>query len=182
MKSRSYGGGGFERPAFVLSTLAIGLGVSRSLALKGVPVVAMDYRKGAAKTASKSFSAYRQIPDIESDPDSAVDAILDAQADFGEKGVLFPTTDAFVLFVSRHRRKLIGQFDMAIPAEEVLEGILNKRAQYENAIRLGVPIPETYFPDSLSDLDSFKDKITYPVLIKPCYSHQWQKVFDNKGF
>lgn len=177
-----YGGRKFSRPAFVLNTRAIGLGVSRSLAMKGVPVIAVDFRKEASKMTSKSFSSYRQIPDVDSDPDSAADALLEIQAECGEKGVLFPTSDAFVLFVSRYRKKLGAQFDTAIPSEEVIEGIMNKRTQYENAVRLGVPIPETRFPTSLSDLDSFKDDMEYPVLIKPYYSHRWQQVFDNKGF
>ena len=170
-----------QRPAFVLNTRAVGIGASRSLAMKGVPVIAVDFRKEAAGMMSKSFDAYYQIPDIQKHPDSAVEELLRIQGKRGEKGVLFPASDAFILFTSRYRRKLSGLFDMAIPSEEVLEGIINKKRQYENAMSLGIPIPETHFPTCMDDLDAFKNDIQYPVLIKPYYSHQWQQVFDNKG-
>ena len=171
-----------QRPAFILNTRAIGIGASRSLAMKGVPVVAVDFRPEAAKLRSNSFTAYHQIPDIEKSPDAAVESLIQAQEPYAEKGVIFPTSDAFVLFVSRHRKELGKHFEIALPSEEVLEGMINKKFQYDIAAQLGVTIPDTYFPSSMEEISSLKNDISYPALIKPYYSHLWQPIFDNKGF
>jgi hypothetical protein len=53
------------RLVYVLKTHAIGLGVSRSLAMKGVPVIGIDYSKEAKDLRSNSFVAHHLNPDIE---------------------------------------------------------------------------------------------------------------------
>ncbi len=173
---------GRARPVFVLNIRAIGLGVSRSLSMKGVPVIAIDYLEGSDRLISKSFTAFHKIPDIEKSPDAALEALIQCQGECGQKGILLPTSDAFILFVSRNRQELAKHFDFNLPSEQVLELIMNKKSQYTKAAELGVPIPETFYPKCMEDLDGFKDDISYPFLIKPCVSHLWQQSFPNKGF
>ena len=173
---------GSARPVFVLNIRAIGLGVSRGLSMKGVPVVAIEYLEGSERMISKSFTAFHKIPDIEKTPDAALEALIKCQGGYGEKGILLPTSDAFILFVSRNRQELAKHFDFNLPSEQVLELIMDKKSQYTRAAELGVPIPETFYPRSMEDLDEFKDDIDYPFLIKPLVSHLWQQAFPNKGF
>jgi hypothetical protein len=45
-----------KRPVFVLNIRVIGLGVTWSLALKGVPVIAIDYIDGSEKLLSNRFT------------------------------------------------------------------------------------------------------------------------------
>ncbi len=170
------------RPVFVLNIRAIGLGVSRSLAMKGVPVIAIDYIDGSERLISNSFSEFHKIPDIEKSPDEAVEALIRCQEGRKQRGILLPTSDAFILFLSRNRNRLAEHFDFILPSEKVMELIMNKRSQYTKAAELGVPIPVTFYPKSIEDLDEFKDRIRYPALIKPCVSHLWQQSFPNKGF
>jgi predicted ATP-grasp superfamily ATP-dependent carboligase len=99
----------------------------------------------------------------------------------GEKGVLFPATDAYVLFVSRFRDELSDHFVFALPPRETVESLLDKRRQYKLAERTGMPIPRTYYPRSSDDVQRMKHKIEYPVFIKPCYSHIYYEKFRNKG-
>jgi D-aspartate ligase len=77
---------------------------------------------------------------------------------------------------------LAKHFDFILPSEQVLELIMNKKSQYTKAAELGIPIPETFFPKCIEDLDEFKNDISYPLLIKPCVSHLWQQSFQTKGF
>ncbi|MDW5562702.1 MAG: hypothetical protein SA339_05695 [Methanomassiliicoccus sp.] len=98
------------------------------------------------------------------------------------KGVLFPCSDAFVLFVSRYRRELEEHFEFCIPSEKVLEGMVNKRGQYDEAIRIGTPIAKTFYPRDMKEVREIRDKLDYPAFIKPYYSHLWYPVFGNKGF
>jgi predicted ATP-grasp superfamily ATP-dependent carboligase len=115
-------------------------------------------------------------------PDQVVRDLLQLGDTLDMPGILFPTSDAFVLLISRYRDDLCRCFRFALPPSEVLEGILNKRRQYEAAERCGVPIATTFYPSTQSDVEEIQDRIEYPAFIKPLYSHLWQTKFPNKGF
>ena len=60
--------------------------------------------------------------------------------------------------------------------------MINKRAQYEEAMRVGAPLPPTFFPSDMSEVQEAAGELIYPAFIKPYYSHLWYPVFGNKGF
>jgi len=102
---------------------------------------------------------------------------------YPHKPVLFLTSDDFVLGVSRMRANLSPYFLFNIPAEDVVESIINKRMQYEKAKEIGVPIPKTFYPQSVDDLQELQDELEYPLFIKGCFSHIWKESFGSlKGF
>jgi len=96
-----------------------------------------------------------------------------------EKGILFPAGDAFGLFVSRYRKELSECFRFITPSPE---GIFSKRLQYDEALRIGIPIASTFYPTTIDDVRRIKDMLEYPVFMKPYYSHLWLTKFGNKGF
>jgi len=166
--------------AYVLGTGANGLGVIRSLGRLGVPIVGVDFSADAPGLRSKYCE-----PLVTADPTRQPQRVLEALVREGKnhstKGILFPTSDDFVLFVSRFRHQLAESFQFAIPASEVLESIINKGKQYELAEENGVLCPRTYYPRSMRDILDIKDRVEYPALIKPYYSHLWQTEFKLKG-
>jgi hypothetical protein len=111
---------------------------------------------------------------------------LDFMAREGEelngKGVLYPCTDAFLQFVSRNRKELSKWYELTLPKEEVVEGLVRKIVQYEWARKLGVPIPQTFFPKDLKEAREIKHDLRYPAFIKGQESHLWARQFSNKGF
>jgi len=122
------------------------------------------------------------VEDPVTQPKAVLDALLTEGQKLDEKGVIFVTSDAFLLFASRHRKALSEAFDFTIPSERIVEGMVNKRLQYEEASRLGIPIPETHYPTCMREVREIAGEIRYPVFIKPCYSHLWNLRFGNKGF
>lgn len=170
-------------PAVVLGLFATGLGAVRSLARAGVPVVGMDDDPGMPGFRSRYCTALR-CPDPVREPDRLVDALLRHAAAAGERPVLFPTTDAFVLFVSRHRDELAGSYLFALPDAALLEALVDKRRQYELAERAGVPYPRAFYPETPAEVESVAAEATYPVLVKPYYGHLWRETFggEHKGF
>ena len=167
--------------AFVLHMGPNGLGVTRSLAREGVPVVGVDF----VPKAPGFFSRYCKpllCPDPTTDPDGALELLLKEGERLPEKGVLYACSDMFVLFVSRNRRALSEHFRLMISPEEVLEGMINKRRLYDEAERIGTPYSRTFYPNDWSDLEDIKDRIIFPAFIKPYYSHLWSSRFNNKGF
>jgi len=167
--------------AFVLDMGCNGLGIARSLGRVGIPVVGVDFARDAPGLRSKYC-----IPLVTSDPvrepKRALSVLLNEGKKHRNKGIIFPSSDAYVLLVSRFRKELSQYFRFAIPSQQILESIINKRKQYELAAQIGVPCPRTHYPQDLQDVEEIKHEIDYPIFIKPYCSHVWRQRFPNKGF
>jgi predicted ATP-grasp superfamily ATP-dependent carboligase len=167
--------------AYVIDMGANGLAVARTLGRKGVPVIGVDNRPKAPGFVSKYVT--RLLTDnIQKDPGAVLDSLLQAAQGQDRKGVIFPASDAAVLFLTNNERRLSEHFLFMAPPERVREAMVNKRLQYEEAVRLGIPVPETCFPNGPDDLTTIEDTVRFPAFIKPLYSHVWSTAFANKGF
>ncbi len=172
----------YENKAFVLGLCPNGLGVIRSLGRHRIPLVGLDYQYPMPGFFSR-YASSTQCPHPFHSPDQLCAFLMNRIARGDAKGILFPTSDEFVLFVSRYRDTLSKRFLFALPDEDVLESLLNKRWQYGKAQETSTPYPRTYYPTSMENVEKIKDEIEYPVIIKPCYTHLWkEKAFGTKGF
>ncbi|HEX7320792.1 MAG TPA: hypothetical protein VF399_10615 [bacterium] len=168
--------------AFVLGLFDTGLAVIRSLGKYGIPVTGLDYDPKMPGFRSRYCTA-RLFPNPIHKPEETLDFLLHEGKKRADHGILLPTTDAFVLFVSRYRDALKEYFRFNLPASDIVESIADKRRQYELAKKSDVPCPRAFFPESASDVELFKNKIDYPAIVKGCYSYQWQAKFPQiKGF
>ena len=169
--------------AFVLGLFDTGLGAIRSLGRAGIPVIGLDSDPRMPGFKSRYCTA-RLSPDPIRQPDELVRFLLDEGQPLDEPGILFPTSDAFVLFLSRYRNDLATSFRFALPSEEVLEAIVNKRRQYELAGQVGTPYATTFYPETMEDVRRIGDQVDYPAFIKPYYGHLWRERFGgtHKGF
>jgi predicted ATP-grasp superfamily ATP-dependent carboligase len=158
-----------------------GLGIARTLGRRGVPVVGVDHRPGLPGMHSRFV---RPLPsqDILREPGKVLETILEEGERLDERPVLFPASDPAVLFISRNRNALAGRFELIAPPEKVLEAMVNKRLQYEEAVRLGIPMTETFYPRSMQEVEEGRRRLRFPAFIKPLHSHLWQPVFGIKGF
>jgi D-aspartate ligase len=171
-----------KKTAFVLGLDPNGLGAVRSLGRNGIPVIGLDYKAGGPGFYSK-YAETVLCPNPYLNSEEMCKLLMNLGNRLGQKGVLFPTSDEFVLFISRYRNKLKEQFLFALPPEDVIEALLNKRWQYLKAEETGTPYPQTFYPETVNDIDKVKDKIQYPAIVKPCYTHLWkEKAFGAKGF
>lgn len=170
-----------DHVAFVLGLFDTGLMAVRSLGRAGIRVIGVDADPRMPGFKSR-YCAARQCPDPVAQPDALVDFLCTEARAAGRRGMLFPASDAHVLFVSRKREALSAYFDFALPPADVVEAILNKRAQYELAVRAGIPNPQTFFPETRQNVESIRNRISYPAFVKPCYTHLWKQHFDTKGF
>jgi D-aspartate ligase len=167
--------------AFVLDLTTNGLGIARSLGREGITVIGLDFNPEAPGRVSR-YCRPVIVSDPPDDSENTLKLMLRAGGTYREKGVLFPGSDEDVLLMSRYRDRLSECFLFSLPSEYLVESLTNKRRQYELAEKAGVPYPHSWFPQNLRDLQEIKDKIEYPVFIKPYYSHVWRNVFRNKGF
>jgi D-aspartate ligase len=173
---------GTTKTAFVLSLFDTGLGVIRSLGRAGIPVIGLDFDLNNPGFASRYCRAL-QCPHPVHEPLELLRFLLDEGARLDEPGILFPASDAFVLFVSRYRNELARYFRFNLAPPEVLEALLDKRRQYDLAESIGTPYATTYYPETAADVRRIAACLDYPAFIKPYYGHLWREHFsDSKGF
>lgn len=154
-----------EARAYVLGvSTPNGLGAIRSLGREGVEVVAVDHQPDAPGLRSR-YARPMTVPDPVERPEAALEALLSSNR--GEGDVLFPTSDAFVLFLSRFREQLAERYRFCIPSRRILDGMINKRAQYEEAMRVGAPLPPTFFPSDMTEVREAAKDLIYPASSSP---------------
>lgn len=141
-----------------------GLGIVRSLGRQGVPVCVVDDEHSIAR-----FSRYAthgvQVSNLR-DEIETVKTLLEVGNRLGLKGwVLFPTRDELVAAFSRHRAELSELFLVPTPDWNTIQWVWDKSKTYQLAMKLGIPIPQTWFPRTLEDLDRIVTP--FPVALKP---------------
>jgi predicted ATP-grasp superfamily ATP-dependent carboligase len=159
--------------AFVLGASPNGLSFIRSLGRKGISVIALD-----SVSSPGLYSRYCEgvaLPEIEDNEKIWLEFLIERGKKLSCKAVLIPTGDAHVLLVSRNRELLSQYFNFSLPEKSVVEAITSKRTQYGLAKQWGVAIPETHYPEDVSEVESLSDSVSYPCILKPYYSHLWQK-------
>jgi D-aspartate ligase len=173
----------YRAPAVVLGVgWANGLGLIRSLGQAGVPVLALDPKPGAIGFVSRYVTQARVCPD----PGDEEPAFLAFMEELGEAleqpGVLFLTRDQDVSAVSRNQAQLEPYFLIPFAEWEVLRQIVDKRGQYAVAREAGVPLPQTAFPQSETEVTDAVADLPFPLLIKPAYHAGFSQTFGVKGF
>src|SRR5688500_19649236 len=104
--------------AFVLGMNETGLAAARCLGREGISVRGFDI--GARRAGFRSRYCTAQVcPDPLEQPDDLVRFLKHQVRDRSEKVVLLPTSDLFLLFLSRHRAQLADKFLMRLSSVEV---------------------------------------------------------------
>ncbi len=155
-----------------------GLSFARSLGRRGVPTILMENER-LIGTYTR-FGEFICLPPVDESPGEWINLLGFIRERITEPSVLFPTSDVHSLFVSIHADMLKKSFRFLVPDIETITRILNKREQYGIASDTGIPIPETYFPETMEDVKSISKEISYPCILKPHTSHIGRKKIKGK--
>ena len=165
----------------VLGIIVIGghvqaLGIARIIGKLGVRVIILDNSYINIARHSKYCSKFIKYEE---------NKLLDKLLLLGEKNsfskyVLMPTNDEHVAVLSKNKNLLEKYYIVGTDNWTKVQKCYNKRITYKIANDLGVPIPTTRMPDSLSELS--KMKIEFPCIIKPAVMHTFYKKFKRKVF
>jgi D-aspartate ligase len=167
-------------PAYVLWFGPTGLSVARALGRAGVPVVALHHDANEPCVNSR-FARVVIKPPIDADERATLDWLLEEGRSLAPcKGVLIPASDAYWLFVARHRAVLETYFHVAMPRHGSPEAWIGKPFQYAAARRAGLKVPATILVEREADASAAAEAIGFPCLIKPVHSHLWQREFPSK--
>jgi len=142
-----------------------GLGIVRSLGRHGIPVCVVDDEHSISRY-SRHATRFVKLAGLK-DERMAVEGLLDLGERLNLQGwVLYPTREELVAAFSRYRAELSQVFRVPTPGWESVRWAWDKRNTYQMAEELGIPVPATYYPQSVDDLDAL-DGLTPPFAIKP---------------
>jgi D-aspartate ligase len=141
-----------------------GLGIMRSLGRHGIPVCVVDDEYSIGRFSRYATHSVR-APNLR-DPAQVVEFLLAIGRKMNLQGwVLFPTRDELVEAFSRNKSALSEVFRVPTPEWDVVKWACNKWNTYSLAEKIGIPIPKTWCPKTVADIDAIDT--TFPVCIKP---------------
>jgi predicted ATP-grasp superfamily ATP-dependent carboligase len=156
-----------------------GLGIVRSLGRRGIPICILDDERSISRYSRYATYGVR-VPDLRNQ-ETTVQSLLDLAKRLDLKGwVLFPTRDELVAAISHHRVALSEVFRVSTPSWDTIQWVWNKRNTYKLARELNIPIPETWFPDELADLDQITTP--FPLVLKPGVKEHFFYATNDKAW
>jgi D-aspartate ligase len=167
------------KPAVVLSTHTMGLGVIRALGMQGVPVIAYHYNDKDMGYVSKYITKQIRVPHPEHDEKLFIATLVAHGAQFGG-GLLVPASDETLTAVSRHKDVLSDYYTVGCTDWDITQRFIAKRHTYALADEQGIPAPKTVVPRSRDEAATYAEAATFPCLVKPSESHLYYEVFNTK--
>jgi D-aspartate ligase len=141
-----------------------GLGIARSLGGHGIPVCLIDDEISMAR-ASRFVKHAVRVPGLRTER-GLLDALALARRNHRLSGwVLYPTREENIAAIAANREALQRDFRVPTPGLTSIRHAWDKRAVYDLAERLSVPVPRTWFPRSEEDLAAIE--VDDPVVLKP---------------
>ena len=171
-----------ENSALVLGMYETGLGVVRSLGQTGIAVYGLDYHKDIAFYSKYCKAGICPHP-IEQEAEF-ISFMVSFAKKFSFKPVLYITSDAFLMTVSRNQSTLKSYYLFDLVSDELMCKIVNKYEQYKLVQQAGAPLPLTYTFENLDQLDTLKNGLPYPIIIKALDVNIWRGKLGGsiKGF
>jgi D-aspartate ligase len=154
-----------------------GLGISRITKRLGYGVTLYSQSSVSVARFSNTLNEFIKFKDTVQLFKSLMDRDLK-----GKTTLIFPTNDLMVGFLSDNFNELSNKYILSISAKNITDIAFNKRKTYEYAKNAGIPIPESYYPDSLQELEEIEGKLSYPVIIKPAIMYNFYKKAGKKVF
>lgn len=165
-------------PVIILGGGANAISIARSLGRRGIKVYALNSAKSYIR-----FSRYSEwIPTFSENglEESWTKFLLGSESDRLKGAVLLTGCDAGIEIVAKHRKELSRRFILDISNKEAQLCLLNKLTTYEKAVEAGIPTPRFWKVEDSEQLFFNEEDFVYPLIVKPLFSHKFQKVYNDK--
>jgi len=173
----------FKNPALILGGELAGLWAARILGRRGVDVYIVT---GDAQDVALSSKYCKKKRVIAGPWDCQVlrKILREAARTTSKRLVVYPASDDLALNLSIIKDDLPDDFCFVVGERDAVETLVNKRRFYQVLKKNKVPHPVTYFPRDLADADRLASQISYPIFIKPSFTHLFNRAFgyEVKGF
>lgn len=167
-------------PVLLLGGGGNGVSAARNLSALGVRVC-MSGGSGSWGTASRHCHKAYSIPDDMAQDEYWKDLLLSPDRTL-DGHILMALCDDSIAFLCANKTALSGRYIVEDFDADLRSAMLDKKETLELARRAGVPTPEFWAIDTMADLEAIRDRITFPVMVKPIHSHLFIPVFKRKLF
>lgn len=163
----SWKGVDVSTPVVVLKMEHYGsLGIIRSLGRLGIRVFGTDKYKRTYASSSRYCKGSFCFDVETSSEEKSLSFLLELGEQIGQSSILIPTSDESALFVARCADQLRGEFIFPEMPGGLVESLCSKKKMYSIAIKNNIPVPESFFPENVSDVLDYSEKVPLPVLLK----------------
>ncbi len=146
---------------------------TRCLGRRGIKVACGEQRQlpryfFQPASSSRYCSERFTYPGYETDPEGFIGAICEFANRHREYDVLMPVYEETQV-ISRHIdaiRSAAPHLKVPVHDYESIRMAADKRRMAALARRIGVPVPTTYFPDSVEEAEGLAGRVRYPAVIK----------------
>ena len=150
-------------PVVVLDVGYGGYGIVRSLVSYGIPVIGFcnHGKRPEYRTELCDRKVYFKG---ESD---LIDKLEQTVSGLSGKPVLYVTTDKYVSLIIKNRKFFDEHFLIQLPANDVLELLLDKTAFTDYALEQNILVPRTHNLYQEEDLQYISNNLSFPLILKP---------------
>lgn len=150
----------------------------RSFGRRNIPVYAIDSNISSFYSRSKYCI---KVPCDSLFDKSLIDALVNTSKSLGTKPVLINCTDQSVINVANNFDTISDYYNIVMPDASTINNLISKKHLYDFSTTHNFTAPNTFFSDSLHDLEIIGGKITYPCIIKPEIKDKyWQSNVPGK--
>jgi predicted ATP-grasp superfamily ATP-dependent carboligase len=154
------------------------LSVARSLGRAGVPVFALNHPK--EHVCYSRFCTRLPVPPGGSTEESWEGFLLGRESEGLRGAVLLACCDEGLEILARNREALRRKFLLDLSHPPAQRAMLNKLATYQQAQAADVPTPRFWVAETAAEVEALRAELVYPLVIKPLFSHVYQKRFAHK--
>lgn len=168
-------------PVLILGGCENALSVARSLGRRGIDVYASVLENESVRS---SRYCKQSFPYAKSEPaKERWEALLLSTYNYHLLGsLILPCSDEAVEFVAQKRQELQHDYVLDDADPEIQLAMLDKKGTLQLAKTAGVAVPNFWEIEQTSELDSILPEVVFPVVVKPIYSHLFQKVFTGHRY
>ena len=164
-------------PAVVLSCAGApegDLNVVRSLGEQGVPVIVVSEYADPPSRLSRYCTEFIQVPDFAHHPVGLRDVLADLAKRHGGPLPVFPSADPDLEALNLLREAARDHVRWTVAAPALVAALMDKRAFSELAVQTGLPVPRTFAPSTMDEVEQVAAGLTYPAIIKPSQPTSWK--------
>lgn len=165
-----------KNPALVFGRQITTLPLIRSLGKRKVPVYQFHHRERDFSTYSKYSNFIKCWNPLYHEKELLNQLILFGKR-LKKRGVIFPISDEFILFVSKNSTEL-GKYFYFYKQSFDIERILDKRKFIQVCQNSGLPHPKSLFSEDSEDVYNFFWRLNNPIIAKR--ANHYIKVGDKK--
>ena len=148
------------------------LAIARSLGKKDIEVHSGESYRFSTTALSKYCTKNFIYPDPQIDCNNFIERLVDILKD-GDYEAIYSSREVTTIPISYYKNKLEKYTKVPFPDYDKMLMTHDKAKTFRFAMECGIPVPKTYFIESMEELEEISDTIEYPVVVKPRCKTTW---------